>query len=275
MNTIDIPLKREIDFHEKKFESGEDFSYIYKNDPLWKKQWERKFENIYAPLKELKQDAHILNVGAGTGPVEYFLSRENKIYKNFISSDISKNAISNIKYLNLNDNLLICDAIALPFKDSSFDVVLFIGVLHHIPKEDFNKLFYEVQRVIKPNGFVIASEPPPNVIRKIIRIFYTKWKDIHSEDEKEVEWIELKSLKSELQIDDIIIKPQGLFIDLLINVKINKYIAKILQYLYIFDIFFEKLHISWSYFIYIKFNKYKIDNKLKGAIRGKNCRERL
>lgn len=258
MNTMDTSLKREICFHEKKFESGENFSYTYENDPLWKKHWERKFENIYAYLKELNKDAYILNVGAGTGPVEYFLNRENKVYKNFISSDISTSAISNIKHLDLNDNLLICAATRLPFKDNSFDAILFIGILHHIPKEDFNKVFYEVLRVIKPNGFVIASEPLQNTIRKIIkRLFYTKWKNIHSEDEREVEWIELESLKNDLDIAEIIIKPLGLFIDLLINVRINKYIARILQYLYILDIFLEKLHISWGYFIYIRFNKYK------------------
>ena len=230
MNTINSLLKKEIDFHEKNFESGEDFSYRYENDPLWKKNWERNFENIYTLLKELKRGAYILNVGAGTGPIEYFLSRENKIYKNFISSDISKNGILNIRHLNLNDNLLICDATTLPFRNDSFDAILFSGVLHHIPKKRFYKVFYEVQRVIKPNGFVIALEPMPNIIRKIVKkLFHAAWENIHSEDEREVEWIELESLKNELQIDEMIIKPFGLFIDLLINVRINRYIARILH----------------------------------------------
>ena len=262
MTTQNINLKKEITFHEKKFESGENFSYIYDNDPLWKKHWERKFQNIYPYLKELNQSTYILNVGAGTGPVEYFFSRENKRFKNFISSDISNNAISNIKYLDLNDNLILCDATKLPFKDHSFDVILFIGILHHIPKEDFNKLFCEVQRVINPNGLVIASEPLPNTSRKIIkRLFYSDWKNIHTEDEREVEWTEIESLKNELQINDIIIKPFGYFIDMLINVKFIEPFANILKYIYIFDIFLEKLHISWSYFIYIRFKENKIYNE--------------
>lgn len=255
-------LIKETNFHEKKFELGENFSNQYRNH-LWRKHWERKFEKIYIYLQDLKQDAYILNVGAGTGPVEYFLTKENKKFHNFISTDISRNGILNIKYLDLNDNLLICNATALPLRNNTFDIILFIGVLHHIPEEKFYELFLEVQRVIKPNGIVIASEPLPNISRKIIKnLFYTTWKNIHSEDEREVEWKEIESLKNNLQINEIIIKPVGFFIDLLINIKILNPFIKLLSYAYIFDIILEKLHIGWSYFIYIKFKKHRILKKI-------------
>lgn len=254
MIILDPSLKREKTFHENKFSLGEDFYHRYKYEPLWRVHWKRKFKNIYAPLRKLEQDTYILNIGAGTGPVEFFLSKKNKNFNNFISTDISINAIQNLKYLNLNNNLLIHNAATLPFKNNSFDVVLFIGVLHHIPEDDFIKVFHEVRRIIKPHGFVIASEPMPNNIRKIIkRLFYSGWKNRHSDDEREVRWIELECLKNELQLEEMIIKPFGLFMDLLINIKINRYIANVLQYLYILDIIVEKLHIGWSYFIYIKF----------------------
>lgn len=249
-------LEREIDFHDEKFGMGEDFSYRYKNEPLWKKHWERKFGIIYDSFKELNHDSYILNVGAGTGPVEYFLTKKNKIYKNFISTDISMSAVSNIKYLNLNDNIILCDAKSLPFKDNSFDCILFIGILHHIPKQNFNSVFFEVQRVIKHDGFVISMEPLPNKIRKIVReVFHNKWNNLHSKDEREVEWVELKSLMCELQIDEMVIRPFGLFIDLLINININIHIAKILRGLYIFDKFFENMNVGWGYYIYMRFNK--------------------
>ena len=107
MIILDPSLKREKTFHENKFSLGEDFYHRYKYEPLWRVCWKRKFKNIYTPLRKLEQDTYILNIGAGTGPVEFFLSKENKNFKNFISTDISINAIQNLKYLDLNNNLLI------------------------------------------------------------------------------------------------------------------------------------------------------------------------
>lgn len=251
-----MALNNEIQFHEKKYYFGEDFSYRYKNEPIWRKHWERKMDSIYSLIGDLDKNACILNIGAGTGPVEFFFTKRNNRYKNLISSDISKNAISNIKILDLNNNLLICDATTLPFKDNSIEAIFFIGILHHIPKESINKLFFEIERVIKKEGFIIAIEPVRNKTRDIVKkLFHSKWQEIHSDDERDLEWHELIKLKDILQIQEIAYKPLGLFIDLLINVKINKQVQTILYYLYSLDMIFESFGIGWSQVIYIKFNK--------------------
>lgn len=49
----------------------------------------------------------------------------------------------------------IVDATNLPFKDSSFDIVYAIDVVHHVT--DLNVLFAEVDRVLKPGGDFLSS----------------------------------------------------------------------------------------------------------------------
>lgn len=249
-------LKREILFHEKKFFSGEDFDDLYSNHPIWRIHWERKYHIIREHIDQSNDSCTILNVGAGTGPIEYFLNRYGeKSAIDIISTDISKNAMFNIKFYGLNEKLVLCSAMKLPFKDSSFDGVIFSGVLHHLPKEDFITIIHEVQRVLKPKGILIAVEPLRNNVRKLIRlIFPDKWKNIHSKDERELEFSEIHNLELSIcSLDTICIKPIGFFIDIFLNLKINKKWEIIISYLYIIDKIIEKTGTGISYLLYIRF----------------------
>jgi tRNA (uracil-5-)-methyltransferase TRM9 len=50
------------------------------------------------------------------------------------------------------------NAIALPFKGNSFDVVFSIAVIHHIPSKEFRGQFIaEANRVLKPGGKLIIT----------------------------------------------------------------------------------------------------------------------
>ncbi|KKB34403.1 class I SAM-dependent methyltransferase [Bacillus thermotolerans] len=46
-----------------------------------------------------------------------------------------------------------------PAENNSFDVILIIAVLHHIPPEMAKSYVREFRRVLKPGGKVIAIEP--------------------------------------------------------------------------------------------------------------------
>jgi len=45
----------------------------------------------------------------------------------------------------------------LEFKDDSFDVVLFLGVLYHIPKNELGDCVSEISRVLKPKGRCVTD----------------------------------------------------------------------------------------------------------------------
>ncbi|MGG1576143.1 class I SAM-dependent methyltransferase, partial [Fictibacillus sp. NRS-1165] len=47
----------------------------------------------------------------------------------------------------------------LPAKDSSFDVILIIAVLHHISPEAIRDYVTEFKRILKPDGRIIIIEP--------------------------------------------------------------------------------------------------------------------
>ena len=48
---------------------------------------------------------------------------------------------------------------ALPFGDSSFDVVVFSNSLHHIPTDDMAQALEEAGRVLRPRGTLYVAEP--------------------------------------------------------------------------------------------------------------------
>lgn len=60
---------------------------------------------------------------------------------------------------------------AIPFPDASFDLVLMLKSLHHVPLELMDQALSEVARVLRPGGCLYSSEPvyggPLNDIVKI------------------------------------------------------------------------------------------------------------
>lgn len=104
-------------------------------------------KDIY-PQKKLK-DLIVLDVGASTGIIDNYLSRD---FKKTIGIDIDKKAISyaNSKFRNKKLQFRVDDAMNLGFKDNSFDIVICAQVYEHVP--DAQKMFNEIFRVLKPNG---------------------------------------------------------------------------------------------------------------------------
>lgn len=48
------------------------------------------------------------------------------------------------------------DAMSTPFKDNEFDFVLCSNMIHHLPNP--SKFFQEMNRIIKPNGYLLVQE---------------------------------------------------------------------------------------------------------------------
>lgn len=58
-----------------------------------------------------------------------------------------------------NYDYLIKNYVVVDADDQSFDTIHCRNVIHHIPKDDLPKLFYEFRRLLKPGGTLIISEP--------------------------------------------------------------------------------------------------------------------
>jgi len=104
----------------------------------------------------------VLEIGLGQGADGEQIVRRGGIYS---GADLTEESVKRVKMrFSLHDlpfdRIEQASALDLPFDDSSFDIVLSHGVLHHIP--EIKKAQAELARVLKPDG-------------KLIVMLYAKW----------------------------------------------------------------------------------------------------
>jgi SAM-dependent methyltransferase len=87
----------------------------------------------------------VLDYGAGNSPYREYISCDR-----FVTADVSQNLAGNI------DNLLVPGE-RLAVEAASFDVVLLLDVLEHVPDPNF--VLEEIKRVLKANGRLFISVP--------------------------------------------------------------------------------------------------------------------
>jgi len=116
----------------------------------------------------IEKGMRVLDLGCGSGAFTPFIARtvgeKGKVYALDIQADMLKQLerklskpenedIKNIKLIEGN-------AYALPFENSSLDLVNMVTVLQEIP--DRNKALREVKRVLKPGGILAVTELFPD-----------------------------------------------------------------------------------------------------------------
>jgi ubiquinone/menaquinone biosynthesis C-methylase UbiE len=112
---------------------------------------------ISETIDELPKCARLLDVGTGTADIPAGarkLAADNGISLTTIGFDISEILLE--KNRERNDSVVLGDALALPFRDSSVDVVTCSQVLHHFQDADAKKLIAEMNRVAR--GRVVISD---------------------------------------------------------------------------------------------------------------------
>lgn len=230
--------KSEKAFHENKYFEGENFNIKYKDNFIWRNHWLRIMNCV---KNNYFKDSYILNIGSGPGTVEFFLRNTGH---SIFSADISYNALKNIKTLNLNNCLINCDILELPFKNKVFDSIIALNILHHIP--DFKQCISEIIRVSEHGTIFIALEPWATKFRALLkRVFREKWEISHSPYEKDLTLEELNLLRKYKNIEEITIKPFNPLIPLLkLKFPWRFYIPCVA-----FDMLLEKLGIGWLHFI--------------------------
>jgi len=102
---------------------------------------------------EINSNSRILDVGCGSGIFSQLLAAYSS---NIIGIDIV-NRTEIINNCKDNINLSLMSAEKLGFKEKTFDLVIMMEVLEHIPDVDF--ALKEVYRILKDDGKLIASTP--------------------------------------------------------------------------------------------------------------------
>jgi ubiquinone/menaquinone biosynthesis C-methylase UbiE len=104
----------------------------------------------------------VLEIGTGKGR---FMTAVAPHVKELITLDVSAEeqhfAQLNAAYAGVQSKIryIIKDAASLPWPDETFDAVLTMNAIHHIP--DFERVLREMQRVVKPTGKIVLADFSP------------------------------------------------------------------------------------------------------------------
>lgn len=178
--------------------------------PYFKEGWQKPFPDSlindfvnYYPLKKALsllpfdfKGMTVLSICCGSGfEAEYLFKLGAKVVVSDISTEAVRAAKRRCRYLKG----VVADSEHLPFKDSSFDLVLVQDGLHHLPNP--YKGIYEMNRVCK-NGFVFIEAQKSFVTKMLIKL------KLIVEYEKSGNYVyrftrkEIKKLMEELKIDN-------------------------------------------------------------------------
>ena len=120
------------------------------------------FDDELETLSEMTSGGRILDFGCGTGLV---LKKSKRFFDEAYGVDVSLNILKQIT--SQCNGLIVNDGRPLPFRDNSFDSVIFFSVLHHL--FDVKPYFEEACRILKPGGILYTDHDLDN---KFYRRFY-------------------------------------------------------------------------------------------------------
>jgi ubiquinone/menaquinone biosynthesis C-methylase UbiE/uncharacterized protein YbaR (Trm112 family) len=130
--------------------TAESFAYEWQHFGELRNEWERNFRDYMRPHKpESLEGRLVLDVGAGSGRHSY---QAHRFGARVIAVDVG-DAI-NVARRNLPTEVVTiqADAEVLPFEDAAFDLVMAIGVLHHLP--DPRRALKSLVRLVRPGGYI-------------------------------------------------------------------------------------------------------------------------
>jgi 2-polyprenyl-3-methyl-5-hydroxy-6-metoxy-1,4-benzoquinol methylase len=113
----------------------------------------RYFDRLIPP------NSDILDACAGTGVYSFYLAEQGHCVT---ACDLSEHHVEIIKSKPNADKLVHispCNVLDMPqFADNTFDVVLCMGALYHLPTDELRKqAVMECKRVCKPNGLIVLA----------------------------------------------------------------------------------------------------------------------
>jgi ubiquinone/menaquinone biosynthesis C-methylase UbiE len=126
-------------------------------------QLQQKLCNNYGNVREEFADylregpLKVLDVGCSSGVCGQALYDTRR--DDYTGIDITESYVEYAKRAYPTGKYLAMDGRKLAFPDQSFDVVSFIGVLHHMDDDTAVRSLAEARRVLKQSGVLLVAEP--------------------------------------------------------------------------------------------------------------------
>lgn len=104
-------------------------------------------------------DKKILDLGCGDGNMDMFFAQNGA--KKVVAIDVSKNMIEAAKQNNADKKIeyMVLEMEKLGSVQEKFDFVYSSLAFHYI--KDFNKLLFDINKLLKPNGTLLFSQESP------------------------------------------------------------------------------------------------------------------
>ena len=127
---------------------------------------------LQSVLREIPAGSRILDAGAGTQRYRRFCTHLDYVSQDFAQYDGSGDGTALQKgTFDYGELDIICDITAIPEPDNTFDAIMCIEVLEHIPRP--NHALKELIRLLKPGGILILTAPFCSLTHYAPYHFYT------------------------------------------------------------------------------------------------------
>jgi SAM-dependent methyltransferase len=140
----------ELQGNEVKARTAESFAYEWEHFGALRDEWRKNFLDYMQPLPESWFAGRlVLDVGAGSGRHAFHAAA---LGARVVAVDLGRSIDVARRHLPNEVLTVQADAEALPFARESFDIVMSVGVLHHLPRPE--PAFQSIVRFARPGGRV-------------------------------------------------------------------------------------------------------------------------
>ena len=126
-------------------------------------EWQQKFCNDYENVTEefssllAPSGLQILDIGCSTGTCAGQVIDMTR--HRYTGIELHPGYAATAAKRFPDGRFLQMDARAMKFEDASFDLAMYVGVLHHMDDETARACLRETRRVLRPGGSVMVAEP--------------------------------------------------------------------------------------------------------------------
>jgi ubiquinone/menaquinone biosynthesis C-methylase UbiE len=147
-------MKKEIKFNKYKLRtSSYHWSQINRSIFSFNAYVSARYQQVINLVTKDKA-SNILDIGCGDGVLLHLISKKTKAQLSGVDLDSDSLKFAKSK---LKANFIKSSADKLPFKPSSFNLVIASEIIEHLGKPE--KMLSEIKRVLKPKGKVIITTP--------------------------------------------------------------------------------------------------------------------